>query len=383
MSVVRDLHSVTSKRMPVLYGAGALAAVLVGMVIAYQFFLTIPLRIDGKSVRLQAGVLVSNLSAEKRVAGRPGDLVAASSHKVLKRGEGQPPYVHVNGHRADASDRLYASDDVRGMDGSDTVEAIETRTEPIPASVRYIGSGPLETVVSNSVPGVREVSFGSISREVVARRTAKKPVAQVVRRSAPYRGAKVVALTFDDGPWPGQTEAILKILQANGIKATFFEIGRQAARHPDLARRLASAGMAMGNHSQTHPNLTHLSGAGITWQIASAEVAITRASGQRPRYFRPPGGNANGALHAELAKEGLRFVQWDIDTEDWRRPPASVIVSTVLRQVEPGSVILMHDGGGDRSHTIQALPIIIQRLKALGYGFVTLDGIARLPQRMG
>lgn len=369
--------------MPLLYAAAGLAVVVVTMVVTYQFFLTVPLTIDGASVRARAGIHVSDLAAEKLVHGRAGDLVSARSRKVLKLGAGQPPYVLVNGHRAAPGDQLFASDDVKSVDGSNTAEPLKTRAETIPAGVRYVGSGPLEAVVSSGMPGVREVSVGSVSNELVGRRVTKQPVAELIRRMAPFKGAKIVALTFDDGPWPKQTEAILKILQANKAKATFFEIGQQAARHPELSRKLADAGMAMGNHTQTHPNLTHLSGASITWQIAAAEQAIARASSQRPRFFRPPGGNVNAQVRAEIKKEGIRFVQWDIDTDDWKRPAAATIVARVVRRVQPGTVVLMHDGGGDRSHTIQALPVIIQRLRALGYQFVTLDAIAKLPERMG
>jgi chitin deacetylase len=84
-----------------------------------------------------------------------------------------------------------------------------------------------------------------------------------------------------------------------------------------------------------------------------------------------------------LKQQGMRWVQWDIDTDDWQRPPAATIIQRVVTQARPGAVVLMHEGGGDRSHTIAALPVIIAKLKAMGYVFVTLDGLARLPHVMG
>jgi peptidoglycan/xylan/chitin deacetylase (PgdA/CDA1 family) len=206
----------------------------------------------------------------------------------------------------------------------------------------------------------------------------------VIRRTPLQSGVKTVALTFDDGPWPGSTQAILKILQQNGVVATFFEIGRQARNSPSLSRQVADAGMEMGNHSETHPlNLGRLSAAGVANEIRYAQKDITRASGKAPTFFRPPGGNTTAAMYPALAKLGLGWVQWDIDTLDWQRPPANKIVGRVLRNVRPGAVVLMHDGGGDRSQTVKALPTIIQKLREQGYVFVTISALSSVPHRMG
>ena len=202
-------------------------------------------------------------------------------------------------------------------------------------------------------------------------------------RSSAVAKPKVIALTFDDGPSPGQTQAVLRILKKYEVVATFFEIGEEARAHPELSRMTASAGMLVGNHSETHPNLKHLSAKAVASQVERAQKDITKASGKRPTYFRPPGGNVPKSLYPVLAKNHLKWVQWDIDTNDWKRPPASQIVSRVMRQAKPGAVVLMHEGGGDRSHTIKALPTIIKKLRAEGYQFVTLDALKRLPHTMG
>jgi chitin deacetylase len=194
----------------------------------------------------------------------------------------------------------------------------------------------------------------------------------------------MIALTFDDGPWPVQTSAILKILQANNIRATFFEIGQQARHNPKLSRMLTDAGMLVENHSESHPlNLNRLPAAQVAYQIDKAETDITNASGQKPVYFRPPGGNTTASMYPVLTKLGMKWVQWDIDTNDWKEPPVGNIVNSVVKGARPGAVVLMHDGGGNRSHTIAALPTIIQKLKAQGYVFVTLDSLGRLPHTMG
>lgn len=371
------------RKFPVVAVALAAVAALGVMWMAYRVFLTIPVTIDGVSTRLDVGTRVADLIADGRLHGRPGNLVAAKDHRVLKVGGGEPGYASIGGKRADASQRLYGSDDVRSTDGSDTIEPLSKRVESIKPPLRYVGTGSLEVVVAEGQPGLREISFGSISKQVSSTHVLREAQARVVRREQPSPDAKVIALTFDDGPWPGQTEQILGILTKYGVKATFFQLGVQARGRPGITKKLADAGMMLANHSQTHPNLARCSSDRVAREMEQAEANIEKASGQHPRYFRPPGGNMSDAVWSELRKMDLKLVMWDIDTTDWRRPSPDVIVSKVLNNVRPGSVVLMHDGGGDRTSTIKALPRMIEGLKARGYQFVTLDGIAKLPQRMG
>lgn len=365
-------------------GAGIGLVVVLAAAVLYLTVFTVSLKVDGRPVRLPARSSVSDLFSRGLVDRKPGNLVSAKDHHVLRAGGGDKPYVSANGVRLVAESPLQRSADLLSFNGANVVEPTRTSTEPIRVPTRYEGSGPLESVVQAGSPGVREVKVGAISNQVVSRRQKVAPVARIIRRDVPYAGAKLVALTFDDGPWPGSTTAILKILQQNGVKATFFEIGRQARQMPALSRSLAQAGMEIGNHSETHPlNLGHLSAAGVANEIKQAQYDISRASGQKPKFFRPPGGNTTAAMYPVLSKLGLRWVQWDVDTDDWKKPSAGNIVSRVLRNVRPGSVVLMHDGGGDRSHTVAALPQIIQKLKAMGYTFVTIDALPSVPHRMG
>jgi peptidoglycan/xylan/chitin deacetylase (PgdA/CDA1 family) len=286
----------------------------------------------------------------------------------------------VNGRRAEASDPLYASDVVASMNGSDVVEPVDTRREEIAPPVRYQGDGPVMTVLEPGAPGLREVVVGRISKEVVVERVLKEPTLRVVKRTAPPKGAKLVALTFDDGPWPGSTEKILQILKQNDVTATFFMIAGQAERRPALARAVAEAGMTVANHSLTHPMMSRMSFSRVSQQILNANRAIEKATRQRPKYFRPPGGSISPHMEPILAKQGMKMVLWDVDTLDWQKPPVTSILDRVRKGARPGSVILMHDGGGDRSKTVEALPYVIQMLRKEGFYFVTLDA---LPARGG
>jgi peptidoglycan/xylan/chitin deacetylase (PgdA/CDA1 family) len=167
-----------------------------------------------------------------------------------------------------------------------------------------------------------------------------------------------VYLTFDDGPSP-YTPAILNVLRATHSTATFFELGVRQARHPKEAAQIRVEGSNIGNHTYNHPDLTRLGPRQIQWQLAH---------GPRSSCVRPPYGATNRRLERILSREGLRQVLWTIDTRDWSRPGTKHIIAAATGPgVRAGSILLMHDGGGDRSETIAALPYIIAALQHQGY----------------
>lgn len=361
-----------------------LVLIAAGVAVALYFnVLTVPVTLDGRYVRLPSGATAGGLFSTHVVERRAGDLVSAKDHRVLRAGKGKAPFAEIGGRPAQPEEIVPRHAVIVTRNGPDVVEPTATKRVEVEMPLTYVGSGPIQSVVVTGSVGSKDVKYGSISKQVVRETVVVEPVTRVVRRSQPSGGTKMIALTFDDGPWPGQTEQIVHILQQNGVVATFFEIGEQARAHPDLSRLTADAGMLVENHSESHPNLKHLSATEVASQIERAQKDITKASGKRPTYFRPPGGNVNTAMYAVLAKNGMKWVQWDIDTEDWKRPSAGTIVARVMRGAKPGAVVLMHEGGGDRSNTIKALPSIIKQLKAQGYEFVTLDALSRLPHTMG
>jgi peptidoglycan-N-acetylglucosamine deacetylase len=190
--------------------------------------------------------------------------------------------------------------------------------------------------------------------------------------AAPAR-AKYVYLTFDDGPSTPYTAQILKILRAYGARATFFEIGRNVARYPSLTRRVYQMGNSVQNHTWSHPDLRHVSSAAFRTQVQKTDRYIRAQTGYVPRCLRPPYGATNKLVSRRAAALGKSIRVWTIDTRDWSRPGTSVIVRRALANVHSGSVILMHDGGGNRSQTVAALPKILRTLKARGYGFTTMS----------
>ena len=189
-------------------------------------------------------------------------------------------------------------------------------------------------------------------------------------RLVPAGAAPEVALTFDDGPNPPYTGHILGILARYQVPATFFCVGLQASAHPADIAGMAAAGHGLGNHTWSHPFLPDLTRAQLAEQLDRTDEAVSRAAGGRePGPFRPPYGSRSPDVLRWLDERGSPIVLWDVDPSDWARPGAVVIAGRVLTQARPGTIILMHDGGGDRSQTVAALPLIIEGLLDRGFRF--------------
>lgn len=180
------------------------------------------------------------------------------------------------------------------------------------------------------------------------------------------RGRKRVALTFDDGP-SEYTPDVLRVLKRKKAKATFFMLGQQAVRYRSYARRVLALGHEIGNHSYDHDLLP--SGA----NIRQATRQITRVTGFRPCLFRPPYGAVSSSLKRSVRADRMKVVNWDVDTLDWRLPGSASIRSTIVNRVRPGSIVLMHDGGGPRGGTVGALAGAISGLRGRGFKLVTVS----------
>ena len=188
---------------------------------------------------------------------------------------------------------------------------------------------------------------------------------------------KVVALTFDDGPNPDATPLILDTLREKGVRATFFILGSHAERWPGLVRRIAHEGHQIGNHGYFHRKLHFKSPFYVSRDIRLGLRAIKRAGAPAPRYFRAPHGFRSPWTTPIASRYGEKTVGWSLGVWDSDRPGVDEIVKRTLEGVTPGSIVLLHDGDGynpdgDRMQTAAALPLIIDSLKAQGYGFATL-----------
>jgi peptidoglycan/xylan/chitin deacetylase (PgdA/CDA1 family) len=215
---------------------------------------------------------------------------------------------------------------------------------------------------------------------VAAAKSPGKPVtpAPAAAAAAPSPPAKTplptkyVVLTFDDGPDVAYTPKVLDVLALYRAKATFFEVGQNVRKHPELTKRIHEAGHSVQNHTWDHSDLRKLSAAKFEQEVASTDQAIRAQIGSTPGCLRPPYGGVSATVRQRARQLGKDLVVWTVDSRDWTKPGRTAIVQRVLKNVHSGSVILMHDGGGNRAQTVAALPAILKALKAQGYGFRTL-----------
>jgi len=215
-----------------------------------------------------------------------------------------------------------------------------------------------------------------VAAEIVA--SPKHPTLNASPAPVKAVGSKVVALTFDDGPWRGSTDKIVAILKANNVQATFFVLGGQAKGQRARLKSIAAGGNLIGTHSFKHAVMTKRSAAQNASDLKRCIQITESVTGQRMRWFRPPGGATNASVKKTAAKLGLRQVLWSVDTHDYTQPSANKIAAAAVKGSKNGSVVLMHDGGGNRTQTVKALPTILKQLRAKGYDFVTLDELVAL-----
>jgi peptidoglycan/xylan/chitin deacetylase (PgdA/CDA1 family) len=207
------------------------------------------------------------------------------------------------------------------------------------------------------------------------------PVVARVRADQP-----VVALTFDDGPSP-YTAQVLDILARYQVQATFFVIGMNVEKYPDLVRRIVSEGHAIGNHTYSHPLLGPVeSPSRFQRELDRADLAIQAATGVRTRLFRPPRGLRSPWMMHLARSSGYQVVTWSVSPDDWRHPPSAVIAERVLDRVRPGAIVLLHDGletmaSPPQENTVAALPAILEGLQKRGYRFVTVPELIEMAEK--
>ncbi|HEX6687617.1 MAG TPA: polysaccharide deacetylase family protein [Solirubrobacterales bacterium] len=180
------------------------------------------------------------------------------------------------------------------------------------------------------------------------------------------RDRNVVALTFDDGP-SAYTEGFLDVLREKHARGTFFEIGQEMPGYTATMRRILREGDEIGDHTVNHVEYPDY------FQIAAAAARVRSYTHFAPCLFRPPGGGVDSAVVDTAGALGMQTILWDVDPTDWANPGSGAVYSRIVSAARPGSIVLMHDGGGDRSGTLAALPQIIDTLRDRGYRFATVS----------
>lgn len=255
---------------------------------------------------------------------------------------------------------------------------VAAQLAPVPSAMAGGQPAPafrLDQPVSIAIPGT--TAPAADNRNFAMAKTAKP-----ARRAAPAQWNSVtttrpvIALTFDDGPHPELTPKLLAILRAEGIKATFYVIGRNVDAYPQIARQIVEEGHEIANHSYNHPALTKLSPGRLDQEIRSTNEAIERATGVRPATMRPPYGAINDRVRQTLTGQfGLDVMIWSVDPLDWKRPGPAVVTQRMVSGAKPGGILLAHD---IHPGTIAAMPETIRQLKARGFEFATISELLAL-----
>ncbi|MCA9364965.1 MAG: glycosyltransferase [Candidatus Moranbacteria bacterium] len=254
--------------------------------------------------------------------------------------------------------------------------------------VIYHGEGEILQVTSTPSPGHRSVAFDASSGLIADVMMLKFPDSYVVTRSGGSHSKKV-ALTFDDGPDQIYTPQILDVLKENNVKATFFVVGTSAGMRPGLLQRMFSDGHDIGNHTFSHPDLTRVSDQRLYLEFDGEQKLFEGVLGRKTLLFRPPYAEDIEPETPEQARLltlaghfGYYTVGMHIDPKDWMNPGVDAVVQSIVDGLESGrgNVVLLHDGGGDRSQTVESLPRIIQELKEKGYEFVSVSELYGVPR---
>lgn len=221
--------------------------------------------------------------------------------------------------------------------------------------------------------GVRSVLL--LERAAEEAKEQDRAVERLLRRTPSVRelpaAGREVALTFDDGP-SAYTEEIIDTLIHSRVPATFFPVGAAIEEHPETIRREARGGFAIGDHTVHHPRMSDLSPADQEAELLGQAADLRGSGAPAPHLFRPPYGVYDEATLKLLRRQGMLMVLWTVETDDYELPGPEAIEQRVLEAVHPGAIVLMHDGGGDRSETVAALPGIIRSLRERGYALVTV-----------
>lgn len=376
---------VMSRRAVIACGLSAAAVAAVGAGLWWWHVRSVDVTVNGKTVKVHNDISAQELLKQGDYYGVAAGRLLSIGGNVLDEQGGERCTLTVNGAAVAAAD--FASTviaegaKIEVANGADVTEGFDEKVEDVAPSVQMERGGAVQFVSQWGARGSHRVHVGKTSGETVEVEVLEAPRDMVVasRNITPKDGKRVVALTFDDGPSPkGYTEQILDILKEKGAKATFFNLGSQASARPELTRRVVDEGHELASHTNAHQNLPNLDRDALRSEISSAAQTLKDASGEDVRMIRAPYGAFDAACWGRAGDLISCNVLWNIDTLDWKRPGAEAIERAVLGSAKAGSIVLMHDGGGNRSQDVEALPGIIDGLREAGFELVTVSELLKL-----
>lgn len=365
-----------------------LCLALMASIVAAALLVPMPVTVNGEqlSVRL-------NSSTEEAVAAssadvKPGNLLAIDG-TLLEEGAGEPYSASINGQSVDdLAAPISVNSVIEVTNGADVTETFSEVEAELPAGAVIDGVGAVHLISQVAKNGTQTLKTGDISGITAGEPIEPATDAVCTRMNVDTGGEPIIALTFDDGPNSNYTPRILDVLRDNDAAATFFTVGnRITGENIAVLQRAAAEGHQIATHTYDHAsgsgqgvNLGYMSAEEQVAEVQNGWNAIIENVGVQPsKFVRVPGGNFGESVIANLSPIIAGDIGWNIDTNDWQRPGVEAIKVQIL-SADPGDIILMHDGGGDRSQTAEALAQALPELVARGFRCVTIDELlGRVP----
>jgi peptidoglycan/xylan/chitin deacetylase (PgdA/CDA1 family) len=319
----------------------------------------VSLMVDGTAREVPPGTTFGVLIRDLNLHADAGRLLSVGGNMLDPRRD--PGRILLNGAEELRSTPLRSGDTVTVLEGTDSTEGTRRMVNKLPGMHPTVPQRTLATFPLQEIDII-----GRISGEIASTR---------FRTTGKGKVPGKVALTFDDGPWPVQTRQVLKVLHRYHAKATFFMVGNLVERYPNIVADVHRAGMPIGDHSWSHPidpPFAKLPPHRLTTEVVETADELRR-KGVSPYLFRPPGGSYDDDVLHEAREAGMRTVTWDVDPSDYLDSSTKKdLAKYVLNHVRPGSIVLMHDGGGNQKATIGALPMIIKGIRKMGLKLTTI-----------
>ena len=346
---------------------------------------TINVTVNGSQLTIHGAKTMQTAIRESGLPINPGDLISLTG-TVLKKSEGYPFTAKVNGQETTNPDfELHNGDEIALADGEDRLEDYDSVEETLPHDGIVYGTGAICTFEAGT-DGVTEIRTGRLSGDVV-KHVKQAGTDTVCTCQNPNVGEdKVIALTFDDGPSETFTAEILDVLRDNDAHATFFCVGNKIATSANLVKRANAEGHQVGVNAYARSwelNSANSEGADIDAlvnDIESGQEALSQAleGSEMSRIIRLPNSVLTDAVAGAIDAHVDASISWNVDSGDWMEYRSSQVYN-VLMDSDPGDIILLHDGGGDRSATVEALSQALPKLRDKGYSFITIDEMMMYP----
>ncbi len=339
----------------------------------------VDITLNGSTVSVRINSSIEGLIESQSLDLKPGRLLAVDD-TVLDKTGGEPFAVTLNGNEVDlsqvASTQLSAGDEVTIESGADTYEPHQVQATEIAPTLTVKGSGAIQFVETWGVPGRQEVWTGEQSGITKDRGVVKEAVNSVVvaKNASPSGNRKLVALTFNNAPSARTTE-ILQVLADKGVKATFFVRGDNTAANAASVKAIVEAGHQIGSAGATAVDTTTLTGEDLRSQLSQGFDAIKQAGGGETALFRPSSNEFTAENWAAAMDLVGAVVTSNLNSGDWTLPGADTVVNTVVNGVSNGDIILLTDTDETAAQALEALPRIIDGLKAAGYELVTISDL--------